>query len=415
MNNHKFYVEEKEYQSLRGCYLEVSNMEMHYDPRLSAFGESLTHSNISSTDLASITPFLNSAFCSTQQHSCFPQGGNRIENFSSCSQWMRDLDSTSAAHQNPHVDTEKEEQPNHLSRDTLLSLVKHAFQRNQIYSSSMENSSGFPCDKLRNNEPFPLLQINGKVIDTKPDQRNHVLCFGANQNHKNSRGMLKSPLIHKSYYLEPKKELSTPGAYGIISFPSGNPVPSKPSFSTKTRIRWTQDLHEHFVDCVNRLGGAEKATPKQILKLMNSKGLTIFHVKSHLQKYRVGRYLPESKEGKFLSFLLHIESGFIIALLALRMRQALTNAVAQVDPKFGIQLTETLQLQLDVQKHLHEQLEVQRLLQLRIEEQGRQLKRLLEQRQEISKIPTYDIDEADSCVDRIDDSRFPCDQSHAID
>lgn len=25
----------------------------------------------------------------------------------------------------------------------------------------------------------------------------------------------------------------------------------------KTRIRWTQDLHEKFVECVNHLGGAE--------------------------------------------------------------------------------------------------------------------------------------------------------------
>ena len=28
--------------------------------------------------------------------------------------------------------------------------------------------------------------------------------------------------------------------------------------SSKTRIRWTKDLHEKFVECVNRLGGAER-------------------------------------------------------------------------------------------------------------------------------------------------------------
>lgn len=27
--------------------------------------------------------------------------------------------------------------------------------------------------------------------------------------------------------------------------------------SSKTRIRWTQDLHDRFVDCVNRLGGPD--------------------------------------------------------------------------------------------------------------------------------------------------------------
>lgn len=34
--------------------------------------------------------------------------------------------------------------------------------------------------------------------------------------------------------------------------PSGSSV-----MSSKTRIRWSQDLHDRFVECVTRLGGAE--------------------------------------------------------------------------------------------------------------------------------------------------------------
>jgi hypothetical protein len=42
-----------------------------------------------------------------------------------------------------------------------------------------------------------------------------------------------------------------------MSTGSGNHVSNGSSVSSKTRIRWTQDLHEKFVECVNRLGGAE--------------------------------------------------------------------------------------------------------------------------------------------------------------
>ncbi|GJR04598.1 Myb domain [Tanacetum coccineum] len=103
-----------------------------------------------------------------------------------------------------------------------------------------------------------------------------------------------------------------------------------------------------------------KATPKAILKLMDSDGLTIFHVKSHLQKYRIAKYLPENAKGNM-------------------EKRTNIDTISQIENITGMQFKDALQMQLAVQRQLHEQLEIQRNLQLRIEEQAKQLKKMFDQ------------------------------------
>ncbi|KAE8686058.1 protein PHR1-LIKE 1-like isoform X5 [Hibiscus syriacus] len=121
---------------------------------------------------------------------------------------------------------------------------------------------------------------------------------------------------------------------------SANNAPAKP------RMRWTPELHEAFVEAVNQLGGSDRATPKGVLKLMKVEGLTIYHVKSHLQKYRAARYRPESSEGI-------CQAPFKI----LGEKTTSTEDLASLDLKAGMGITEALRLQMEVQKQLHEQLE----------------------------------------------------------
>ncbi|XP_047048087.1 protein PHR1-LIKE 2-like [Lolium rigidum] len=137
----------------------------------------------------------------------------------------------------------------------------------------------------------------------------------------------------------------------------------------KPRLRWTADLHERFVDAVAQLGGAEKATPKTILRTMGVKGLTLFHLKSHLQKYRMGKQpgkeTPEqSKDG---SYLLDGQGGM-----------SLSPRVSTQDAKESQEVKEALRAQMEMQRSLHEQVEVQKHVDIRMDAYTTYINTLLE-------------------------------------
>ncbi|KAB2623165.1 myb family transcription factor APL-like [Pyrus ussuriensis x Pyrus communis] len=143
----------------------------------------------------------------------------------------------------------------------------------------------------------------------------------------------------------------------------------------KPRLRWTAELHERFVDAVTQLGGPDKATPKTIMRTMGVKGLTLYHLKSHLQKYRLGKLsckdsAENSKDG--------IAASCIAESQDTGSSSAVSSRVIAQDLNDGYQVTEALRVQMEVQRRLHEQLEVQRRLQLRIEAQSKYLQSILE-------------------------------------
>ncbi|RRT41356.1 hypothetical protein B296_00025829 [Ensete ventricosum] len=71
----------------------------------------------------------------------------------------------------------------------------------------------------------------------------------------------------------------------------------------KPRLRWTVELHDRFVDAVTQLGGPDSTNPSPPLSLSSSplmgvKGLTLYHLKSHLQM-EVHRRLHEQLEARY--------------------------------------------------------------------------------------------------------------------
>ncbi|XP_051131074.1 myb-related protein 2-like isoform X2 [Andrographis paniculata] len=146
------------------------------------------------------------------------------------------------------------------------------------------------------------------------------------------------------------------------------------STDAKPRLKWTPDLHERFTEAVNQLGGAQKATPKSVLKLMGIQGLTLYHLKSHLQKYRLSKNVHgQANTGSSKTAVDRVPG-------ANGAHSSMPNSATQTTK--NMPLGEAIQMQIEVQQQLHKQLEVQRHLQLQIEAQGKYLQSVLEKAQE---------------------------------
>lgn len=131
-----------------------------------------------------------------------------------------------------------------------------------------------------------------------------------------------------------------------------------------------------------QLGGADKATPKSLMRAMGIPGLTLYHLKSHLQKYRLGKSqqsescIDTKQEGEFYA----TENKEVQSADEYQNTEIIDPSTFQMNE--SLQIAQALQMQMEVQRKLHEQIEVQKHLQLRIEAQGKYLQSVLRKAQE---------------------------------
>ncbi|KAJ6746147.1 MYB-LIKE TRANSCRIPTION FACTOR FAMILY PROTEIN [Salix koriyanagi] len=265
-----------------------------------------------------------SAFYATERCMRFPQYDFQVGS-SFCSQYSKSYDSHPSSGPNYSIDIGEQSDHSHGLNSNLESVAKPHFSYfNSFDHKSYKGLGSSSGNKLPSQQHNKFLDSHGVSLGNR-----FSVPFQGNQDRQVRCSPYNSPFAGPSFNSREGKQ--SPGfSLGGGPTSSGKDLP--------------------------------KATPKAILKLMDSDGLTIFHVKSHLQKYRIAKYMPDPSEGK-------------------AEKRTSINDVSQLDIKTGFQIREALQLQLDVQRRLHEQLEIQRNLQLRIEEQGKQLKMMFDQQQ----------------------------------
>ncbi|CAK9136332.1 unnamed protein product [Ilex paraguariensis] len=125
---------------------------------------------------------------------------------------------------------------------------------------------------------------------------------------------------------------------------------------------------------VQQLVKEKEATPKSLMRVMGIHGLTLYHLKSHLQKYRLGKSQQSQtyNDNKQEEYTENQRTDFC---------EDFTDGT-QNHTNESLQIAQALQMQMEVQRKLHEQIEVQRHLQLRIEAQGKYLQSVLKKAQD---------------------------------
>ncbi|KAF8749332.1 hypothetical protein HU200_012661 [Digitaria exilis] len=125
---------------------------------------------------------------------------------------------------------------------------------------------------------------------------------------------------------------------------------SRLSTDAKPRLKWTPELHERFVEAVHQLGGPDKATPKTIMRLMGIPGLTLYHLKSHLQEIRLGKNLQAQANTANAKMVCTCSDRNNTSMRRNGSPSSHLSIEAQINRSMHI--SETLQMQIEVQRRL---------------------------------------------------------------
>ncbi|CAN6882410.1 unnamed protein product [Brassica oleracea] len=101
-----------------------------------------------------------------------------------------------------------------------------------------------------------------------------------NNNNANQRGTIMS--FNRPPPPPPSAPLSLPKSEILTDY-SSRIEQSHPIQKKELRRKWSEDLHRRIIDALQKIGGSQVATPKQIRDIMKVDGLTNDEVKSHLQ------------------------------------------------------------------------------------------------------------------------------------